>query len=336
MQAHSQFDFCRKILYLALHIDRAAPHDGMINSSRRLFILAGLFAALTVLGAHIKIPLPYVPLTLQTFFVLLSGHLLGPLYGAASQMAYLLLGLIGLPVFAEGGGPAYVFKPTFGYLFGYPLASCTAGMIVHRGVLRPANWPEVSMANLLLANLAAISAIFLPGVFYLWWNVNFVLGQSLSFSRAIHIGVLIFLPGDLIKIAGVILLYRALQRRMTTAVSLPYSNRLKGSCMEPPHIRTGISYFGNRNPRHFRVDLEEIKSHHCNFILHTFSENDQLFYKYTVAELIQLSKAAGLEVMWIRGASAGFSAARPPAILPSRIATSARFSTPAKRRRARV
>ena len=61
-------------------------------------------------------------------------------------------------------------------------------------------------------------------------------------------------------------------------------------------VRTGISYFGNRNPRHFIVDLEEILNHHCNFILHTFSENDQLFYKYTLAELIQLSKDAGLQV----------------------------------------
>lgn len=61
-------------------------------------------------------------------------------------------------------------------------------------------------------------------------------------------------------------------------------------------VRTGVSYFGNRNPRHFLADLEEMKSHHCNFIVHTFSENDQLFYKYSLAELIKLSKAAGLEV----------------------------------------
>jgi len=63
-----------------------------------------------------------------------------------------------------------------------------------------------------------------------------------------------------------------------------------------PHVRTGISYFGNRNPRHFLIDLEEILNHNCNFILHTFSENDQLFYKQTMAELIQLSKDAGLQV----------------------------------------
>jgi len=60
--------------------------------------------------------------------------------------------------------------------------------------------------------------------------------------------------------------------------------------------KTGVSYFGNRNPRHFLIDLEEIISHHCNFIVHTFSENDQLFYQGTMHELVALSKGAGLEV----------------------------------------
>lgn len=60
-------------------------------------------------------------------------------------------------------------------------------------------------------------------------------------------------------------------------------------------IKTGISYFGNRNPRHFISDLEEILTHNCNFIVHTFSENDQQFYKDTIRELVSLSKDAGLE-----------------------------------------
>ena len=60
--------------------------------------------------------------------------------------------------------------------------------------------------------------------------------------------------------------------------------------------KTGISYFGNRNPRHFVIDLEEIVSHHCNYIVHCFSENDQLFYKNTMSDLIELSKGADLEV----------------------------------------
>jgi biotin transport system substrate-specific component len=197
----------------------------MISPARRSFILAGLFAALTVFGAHIKIPLPYVPLTLQTFFVLLSGHLVGPLYGAASQSAYLLLGLTGLPVFAEGGGLAYVFKPTFGYLLGYPLASFTAGMIVHRGVLQPQVLPAASLARLILANVSALFAIFVPGVVYLWWNLNFVLGQTFSFAIALKVGVLVFLPGDVIKIGGVVLLYRAIQRRVAGVLAFPQNLR---------------------------------------------------------------------------------------------------------------
>ena len=72
-----------------------------------------LFAGRTAVGAYVRIPLPAVPLTLQTAAVLLSGILLGPRMGALSQAVYVVTGLIGLPVFAQGGGPGYVLKPTF-------------------------------------------------------------------------------------------------------------------------------------------------------------------------------------------------------------------------------
>jgi len=190
------------------------------NGSKRLLILAGLFTALTITGARLKIPLPFVSFTMQDFFVLASGLILGPFYGAGSQLAYLFLGLMGLPIFSEGGGPAYIFKPTFGYLLGFPLASFTAGMIVHRGVKVPASMPPASLPQLILANTAALLVIFIPGVLYLWWNLNFVLGQALSLARAAQIGFLVFLPGDVIKIIGVILLYRALQPRLTATFRL--------------------------------------------------------------------------------------------------------------------
>lgn len=187
------------------------------NGSKRLLILAGLFTALTIVGARLKIPLPFVAFTMQDFFVLCSGQILGPFYGAASQVAYLFLGLLGLPVFSEGGGLAYILKPTFGYLLGFPLASFIAGMIVHRGVKVPVSLPPAGVPQLILANAAAILVIFFPGVLYLWWNLNFVLGQSLPLARAAQIGFLVFLPGDVIKIVGVILLYRVLQRRLAVA-----------------------------------------------------------------------------------------------------------------------
>ncbi|MFQ5649490.1 MAG: hypothetical protein ACE5IY_06070 [bacterium] len=60
-------------------------------------------------------------------------------------------------------------------------------------------------------------------------------------------------------------------------------------------VKTGISYFGNRNPDHFKRDLEEILRHSCTYVVHTFSENDQQFYKEAVTELVALSEEAGLE-----------------------------------------
>ncbi len=199
--------------------------NAMTSLSRRLFILSALFTALTVFGAQMRIPLPYVSLTLQTFFVLLSGFLLGPLHGAASQIAYLFLGLLGLPVFAEGGGLAYIFKPTFGYLLGFPLASLTAGLVIHHRSWRPQALPGASIGRLALASGLALITIFLPGVLYLWWNINFVIGQPLSSTHALYTGFLVFLPGELVKMAGVIFLYRALQPRLAKIAPLSGSMR---------------------------------------------------------------------------------------------------------------
>jgi biotin transporter BioY len=78
---------------------------------------------------------------------------------------------------------------------------------------------------LALASGLALLAIFLPGVLCLWWNINFVMEQPLSFSRALNTGFLVFLPGDLIKMAGVIFLYRALQLRLVKVVPLSESKR---------------------------------------------------------------------------------------------------------------
>ena len=88
----------------------------------RNMVLCALFAALIAIGAFIRIPVPYVPITFQGFFVLLAGFLLGPKYGAASMLIYIAVGLVGIPVFTEGGGIMYVLKPTFGYLIGRELA----------------------------------------------------------------------------------------------------------------------------------------------------------------------------------------------------------------------
>src|SRR3989338_5867789 len=98
-------------------------------------VFAALFAALTGAVAWFKIPLPFtpVPITLQTLMVLLSGAMLGSYYGALSMIIYLILGALGLPVFAGGSsGVGALLGPTGGYLFSYPVAAFFIGKMLEK------------------------------------------------------------------------------------------------------------------------------------------------------------------------------------------------------------
>ena len=92
-----------------------------------------LFAALIAIGAFIKvdIPLPMYTMhfTFQWFFVLMAGFLLGAKLATVSVIVYLSIGLVGVPVFAAGGGPAYIFRPGFGFLLGFVLAAFVIGLL---------------------------------------------------------------------------------------------------------------------------------------------------------------------------------------------------------------
>lgn len=95
--------------------------------------VCGLFSALIAVGAFIKIVIPVgadsMNFTLQWFFVLLAGLLLGSKRAFLSVSTYLLIGLMGIPVFARGGGPAYLLRPTFGFLLGFAMAAYAMGKI---------------------------------------------------------------------------------------------------------------------------------------------------------------------------------------------------------------
>ena len=95
----------------------------------RNLILVAMFAALTAVGAFIKVPIPYIPFTLQYLFCALAELILGSRLGALSQIVYVAIGLSGVPVFTEGGGLGYIFKPTFGYLIGFIVAAYVIGKI---------------------------------------------------------------------------------------------------------------------------------------------------------------------------------------------------------------
>ena len=95
--------------------------------------VCGLFSALIAVGAFIKIVIPVGPdtmnFTLQWFFVMLAGLLLGSRRAFFSVATYLVIGLVGFPVFARGGGPAYLIRPTFGFLLGFALAAYGIGLV---------------------------------------------------------------------------------------------------------------------------------------------------------------------------------------------------------------
>lgn len=95
--------------------------------------VCGLFSALIAVGAFIKIVIPVgadtMNFTLQWLFVLLAGLLLGSRRAFLSVATYLVIGLVGFPVFARGGGPAYLIRPTFGFLLGFALAAYAIGKV---------------------------------------------------------------------------------------------------------------------------------------------------------------------------------------------------------------
>lgn len=153
-------------------------------------ILVSMFAALTAVGAFIRVPIPYVPFTLQFLFILFAGMLLGKKLGLLSQVAYLLVGLIGVPVFAGGGGPSYVLQPTFGYLVGFAAGAYVVGLVVEK--IRGEGFTKYFCSA-----LAGLTVVYSFGVTYLYLILNFFLHQSFTFANALWIGAVVCLPGDL-------------------------------------------------------------------------------------------------------------------------------------------
>ena len=155
--------------------------------------LALAFSLLTALSAQVTIHLPLIPLTMQTFSVLLAGALLGPRLGALAMLLYLAEGLAGLPVFAEGRsawtpstlpGVPVILGLSAGYLLSYPFAAALVGGLATRGWDRR---PLTMLAAMLLGSVI----VFALGA---GWLAHFV-GPAHAFTG----GVLPFLPGDVVK-----------------------------------------------------------------------------------------------------------------------------------------
>ncbi|MBR3436985.1 MAG: biotin transporter BioY [Lachnospiraceae bacterium] len=164
-----------------------------------MLAFTALFAALTAVGAFIRIPTPWLAFTLQLLFVFLSGILLGPLYGALSQVVYVLLGLVGLPIFTFGGGFSSIFQPSFGFLLGFIPAAAVTGAIAKR---------SRSIVRALLGCLAGLLMTYLIGIPYMWLILNYYIHATYSFGALIMAYMLPYLPFDALKILIALLVFR--------------------------------------------------------------------------------------------------------------------------------
>lgn len=164
--------------------------SGSRSATKDLSWIVG-FSLLTALLAQIAIPLPFtpVPLTGQTFAVLLSGAVLGCRRAFLSQALYLAEGAAGLPVFAGGAASAiHLLGPTGGYLWSFPLAAALLGWLVERGASR-ASWR--------LAGALVLSDLFILTVGAFWLYTFF----HVPYSQAWLLGFYPFLIGDILKVA---------------------------------------------------------------------------------------------------------------------------------------
>ncbi len=160
-----------------------------------------LFAALTGIGAIIRIPLSPVPVTMQVFFVLLSGLVLGPFWGMVSQIAYLVMGLCGAPFFAAPphAGPLVLFGPTGGYLWGFVLAAGIAGWASRFRSTGPDSQGVLACFLPIVACLAGLAAVYICGASWLavWLTLH---GKDAAL--AFELGVKPFILIDLAKAVG--------------------------------------------------------------------------------------------------------------------------------------
>ena len=145
----------------------------VLKLSVRELVLAGLFVALITVGTFIRIPIGADFYTLQFLFTLLAGLVLGERLGALAVGAYVLLGLLGVPVFAAGGGLGYLFKPTFGYLVGFIIQAWFCGRFSR--TLEVANFK-----NILAVNLIGMLIVYAIGMSWLYIVLNYIIDAPLS------------------------------------------------------------------------------------------------------------------------------------------------------------
>lgn len=153
--------------------------------------LIAMFTALTAIGAFIRIPLPVIPFTLQLFFTTMAGLLLGGELGALAVGMYIVLGLLGVPVFTGGGGFSYIFQPSFGYILGFAGGSWVTGKL--------SSGTRPGFFRVLGACLAGLAVIYVMGLVYCYLIYSLYLKEPMAIGTLLLNGFIMTLPADILK-----------------------------------------------------------------------------------------------------------------------------------------
>lgn len=177
-------------------------------------ILVSLFASITCILSVVAIPLPFtpVPITLQILAVTMSGAILGGKLGALSQGIYVLLGAIGLPVYAGGqAGVGILFGPTGGYLFGFILGSFVIGTLIQQGMKK-------GFALKVEYPIIVVSMLVGLAVIYIWGVLQLMLVTKMNFVEAFVGGVLPFILADAAKVVAGSIIAFGMRRTISKTV----------------------------------------------------------------------------------------------------------------------
>lgn len=178
--------------------------------STRDMAFTSLFAALMAVSAQLAIPIGPVPVVLQVVFVLLAGMVLGSRLGPASIAVWVLLGVFGLPVFAQGkAGAAVLIGPTGGYIFSYFVCTYIVGYAAEHF--------ELTYKNVTLAMLAGLAVIYGMGLAGFMLSFQYVLHKPMALAQALNLAVLPFLPLDLVKTAAAVYIGVRVRRALVKA-----------------------------------------------------------------------------------------------------------------------
>ena len=173
--------------------------------------LIALFVAITVVFGFIKIPMQPVAMSLLTLATALAGCFLSPLSAALSQIIYVVMGLIGIPVFTTGGGPSYVLQPSFGFLLFLPVMAAGISLVVRHDKFLPAK------ARFLWRHFASLFISLLQllfGTFYYYILYKYYMNSDLTLAAAFMSCFVLFIPTAIIKSVLSVALFDMLKKRL--------------------------------------------------------------------------------------------------------------------------